>query len=720
MEVLKSRKTTEETESTRSGLTPSLLHLWVLSSFAIAQPLFDLLSGNAEFFVVRRSEPIDVVLLTFILLILVPLPLALTEIMAGMFGLRARAAARAIWIVVLITAILMAPLKRMAFSSDMVPAGLAILMGVVAMGIYFRFDRVRFYISFLWPALLIFPLLFLLNSSISKIVLAHYQWDPSSFQLQTQAPIVMLVLDELPTHSLMDGNRRIDSVRYPNLAALVSESYWFRNATTVADHSANAVTSILTGNYPSPGRLPTLEDNPRNLFTWLGGTHRMEVFETVSHLCPDDLLVEGTAGPPLEERMRSLLSDLSIVYLHTVLPEMWTRNLPAVTRTWGAFMPPEALWEGLWKAKNRHELIQKTQFWERPRLFREFVASIDSTQEPTLFFLNLLFPHLPWEYLPTGERYPNFVHDGLFPDGQWTYDSWAVNQNYQRHLMQTGFLDLLIGELIARLRATDLYDRSLIVITSDHGVSFRPNDSIRDLSETNYPDIMPVPLIIKVPGQTEGVLSDRNVQTIDILPTLAEMLDVTLPWPVDGHSAIDPSIPENDQKVTFQSKNPHSGDSSEFQKLVKGPRIPEQSETLERKLALFGSGTQAGGPFAMGPHPELMGRHLDDITVAGPTDVTIDLDDEELFANVQPSGSFVPVRIRGLASVPGQGAPALTLAVAVNGIIQAATHTLPAPGPTAIFSAMVPANAFRPGSNQVEVFVISVDSEENPTLLRPG
>ncbi len=122
----------------------------------------------------------------------------------------------------------------------------------------------------------------------------------------------------------------------------------------------------------------------------------------------------------------------------------------------------------------------------------------------------------------------------------------------------------------------------------------------------------------------------------------------------------------------------------------------------------------------MGPHSELIGRHLDDAGVIRNTTVTIELDDQELFANVDPNAAFIPVRIRGLAFLPADTEPALTLAVVINETIQAVTHTLPTPGQTAIFSAMVPANAFRPGSNNVEVFVVSVDPEGNLTLLRPG
>ena len=47
-----------------------------------------------------------------------------------------------------------------------------------------------------------------------------------------------------------------------------------------------------------------------------------------------------------------------------------------------------------------------------------------------------------------------------------------------------------------------------------------------------------VPLFVKEPGQTEGVVSDANVLTVDVVPTIADVLDIDIPYPVDGRSAL--------------------------------------------------------------------------------------------------------------------------------------------------------------------------------------
>ena len=57
---------------------------------------------------------------------------------------------------------------------------------------------------------------------------------------------------------------------------------------------------------------------------------------------------------------------------------------------------------------------------------------------------------------------------------------WLIQQKYQRHLLQVEFTDRLLGRALDELHATGLYDRSLIVVTADHGESFgRPGQRPR-------------------------------------------------------------------------------------------------------------------------------------------------------------------------------------------------------------------------------------------------
>ena len=78
--------------------------------------------------------------------------------------------------------------------------------------------------------------------------------------------VVLLVLDEFPGDSLLGRGGRIDSVRYPNFAALAGDSVWFRNASSSYDSTTKAVPLILDGMRPRPGTSPDRRGHPRSIF----------------------------------------------------------------------------------------------------------------------------------------------------------------------------------------------------------------------------------------------------------------------------------------------------------------------------------------------------------------------------------------------------------------------------------------------------------------------
>lgn len=49
-----------------------LLHVWVLWAFAVAQPIYDVIRRNGEFFVAHEADRLDLILLTITLSLLLP------------------------------------------------------------------------------------------------------------------------------------------------------------------------------------------------------------------------------------------------------------------------------------------------------------------------------------------------------------------------------------------------------------------------------------------------------------------------------------------------------------------------------------------------------------------------------------------------------------------------------------------------------------------------
>ena len=696
------------------------LHIFVLCGFAIAQPLLDLMGRTAEFFVVRRSQPTDVLLLVLLVCLLLPALLVLVEAAAGVLGQRVRQAVHGVIVAGLVAAIALPALKRVDGIPGVYLVAGAALLGVALTVTYLRFAPLRFYLTVLSPAVLIFPGLFLFYSPVSKVVFPPPQPEVAYPKVKATAPIVMVILDELPVTSLMDERRRIDPIRYPNFAALAQDATWFRNATTVAAYTPKALPAILTGKYPEGKRQPTAVDHPRSIFTLLAGSYHLKVSEPLIQLCPEQLCADEKESG--SQRMQSLVSDLSLVYLHLLLPQEFRSGLPSITETWRDFAGDAT------KAGNNQKRSPKFKQWWRERVqriwhndhrdhFVEFVNGIDSTEEPTLYFLHNMLPHYPYEYLPSGKNYRTDRRlYGLDPQGIWYDDEWVVLQGYQAHLLQVGSVDTLIGRLLARLKKVGLYDRSLIVITADHGVSFRSGDNRRTLTETNFQDIMAVPLIIKAPYQQEGKVNDRHVESIDILPTMADILGMDLPWPVDGHSALDTSVAERQQKVIY---TPSARKTRKKRLTFPATILDARNVALERKLTLSGSGAISENLFKIGPYSDLVGRRVADVAVGGDADVKLELYQPNLFARVKPNSAFVPAHIMGYVRSGWEVEAPLNLAVAINGTIRATTRTyiFPLPGKRKVWSAVVEEGSFHAGQNEVEVFVIH-SSRGKPVLAR--
>jgi len=314
------------------------LHVFVLFSFALAQPLFDLLSRYAEFFVARKSEPVDIVLLIFVLCVLLPGTVVLMEAASGFFGRPLRKAVHWFMVATLSATIAIQALKKIFEFPGIPLIIIASVLGILATIAYVRLRPARMVLTVLCPVIVIFPGLFLFNSPVYKVVFPEK--DPSSFNIKIDdpPPIIMVVFDEFPVTSLMDEDGKIDPIRYPNFAALAEDAYWFRNAMNVAAQTMKAIPALLTGNYPEASCQPVASDYPNNIFSLLGGYYDIKDFEIYTQLCPTELSSGDTASSDLTQRISLLFSDLLVVYLHVVLPAGLTDRLPSIGEGWVDFI----------------------------------------------------------------------------------------------------------------------------------------------------------------------------------------------------------------------------------------------------------------------------------------------------------------------------------------------------------------------------------------------
>ncbi len=692
------------------GLAPYSLHLIALWNFAVAQPLFDLFSRTAEFFVLRQSPALDVVLFAILLSAVVP---ALGVLVV--WGIRVVDAGLSVGLHLLLVGGLSAMLALQALQMlQTLPhvSGLVLLLGAGGIGLlasvgYHMLPLVRTFCTLLSPGIVLFPTLFLFFSPVSTLLFLS-PVDIAQVKINNPPPIVLVIFDEFSSISLMDENRQIDAERYPNFAAFAEDATWFRNASTMSSWTPRAVPAILTGSYPIPNRLPTVSGYPRNIFTLLGGTYAVQAHGTVTELCPHELCTQFRE--PWSARMQSLLSDISIVYLHILLPEDQKSALPSLQARWKDFADGLALLSQaeerqipahVWKSFQDSLVAQVSGHIDRPQVFHNFLRAIQPTPQPTLYYLHSLLPHAHYVYLPSGQVYSvDYGLNGLTKE-TWSGDEWAITQSHQRYLLQVGFVDTLLGQLVARLKAADLYEKSLIVVTADHGVSFRPHDNRRSITQTNFADIMTVPLFVKAPFQQRGDILDRNVETIDILPTIADILGIKLPWPVDGSSAFSSELRAGTEKASSLSTH-----------IALDRFDTEVRAAVQRQAQRFPTATPV---LPKAAPPGLVGQPVRDLPLSEDAQLAITIDQSARFAQVDPTASFLPAHITGTLHAE----EFRFIALALNGSVRAVTQpwSFAVKGKNGRWSALLDPQFFQPGANTLEAFGVTTQ-DGRLTLIR--
>jgi tetratricopeptide (TPR) repeat protein len=128
--------------------------------------------------------------------------------------------------------------------------------------------------------------------------------------------------------------------------------------------------------------------------------------------------------------------------------------------------------------------------------------------------VHLYDPHDPYEPPPPySERYKDHLYDG-----------------------EIAFADSALGRFLNYLKEQHWYEGALIIVVADHGEGLGEHGE-----DTHgvflYDSTTHVPLIVKLPNEQEaGKVVDEQARTIDILPTILELLGIPAPASLDGTS----------------------------------------------------------------------------------------------------------------------------------------------------------------------------------------
>ncbi len=375
------------------------------------------------------------------------------------------------------------------------------IVTVLVFALSMRSQRILpLYVSYLGVVALILTALFIQRTGLLSQVKEQPARAASRVQpVDARAPIFLIVFDELSYDALIrDG--KIDTASYPNFAALASGGIWFTNATTNHWMTEEAVASLLTGLVrPSQDALTIFEQFPAG--------YRINMIET-------EMGVERWYRS--SKKRNGVTSFQGKAYLLSRDP-LFTARYMMELLLYSDFFSTTADSRVLVNVPAFH-----TTFFREADLFLRTVSPNEVT------FWHMSIPHSPFFFSADGTRHRR--EDIHFPEAG-EYDPSRYDAIMANYLEQVKFADRVLGRFLDLLKRKGLYDRSVILVTSDHGVRVWGN-------LYRYIDLIArVPVILRAPHLQSGML-DVDFQLIDVVPTLLDVLGYSYsPSDYDGISA---------------------------------------------------------------------------------------------------------------------------------------------------------------------------------------
>jgi arylsulfatase A-like enzyme len=171
-----------------------------------------------------------------------------------------------------------------------------------------------------------------------------------------------------------------------------------------------------------------------------------------------------------------------------------------------------------------------------------------------------------------------------------------------------------VGEVIAALRRSKVGDRTLVIVTSDHGESLGEHDYYFDHGENVFDPCLRIPLLISGPGIASPRRTQALASTLDLMPTILDAAKVSYPADLAGASLLPRAEGREAASVSRLDAQNDRDLAASFDRRFKTVRTP----------------TETGARFALYDRTEDAGE-LHDVSAARADELRIGRRELELF-----------------------------------------------------------------------------------------
>lgn len=170
---------------------------------------------------------------------------------------------------------------------------------------------------------------------------------------------------------------------------------------------------------------------------------------------------------------------------------------------------------------------------------------------PSFYYVHLMDPHGPLK--PKSKTVQEVVRErdgaSLYPGLEDDDPGEPVRKLHQRYLAEVLEMERTLGAFFDELKERDLYDRSLILLVSDHGQEFRDH-GVSNHGHALWEELLSVPALLKLPGNARAGTRVAGVSSMaDLLPTVLTALGIESPVGLAGSDLLSPDGPPADRTL---------------------------------------------------------------------------------------------------------------------------------------------------------------------------